>query len=176
MTVSGTNSVRAFTLIEAMIVVILMSIIAVTVMPALGNLEEARRGAAADELARMLTHARSLAMASGEPSGVSIDLDAETAQIVRIVTTGASPVAGVDALGQPELPVVFPDLFSGVELVSIVHGNGGGGSGTIWFRFDGAPQIRTSAGVLVGLFTQDAVIELSGSRTVSVRMGVGLVE
>jgi len=170
------SRLRAFTLIEAMVVVIVMSIIAVTVMPALGNLEEARRGAAADEMARLLRHARSLAMASGEPTGVAIDLTAETAQVVRIVSTGAAPTPATDALGQPERPVVFPDLYSQVELISIVHGDGSGASGTVWFRFDGVPQLRTPAGVVVGPFTQDAVVELTGARIVTVHMGTGLVE
>lgn len=176
MGISPSSTRRAFTLIEAMVVVVLMSVIAVTVLPALGNLEDARRGAAADELARMLTHARSLAMASGEPSGVEIDLGNESARLVRIASAGGSPVAAIDALGQPEQGVVFSDLYAGVELVSLIQGDGSGGSGTIWFRFDGLPQVRSSSGVLVGAFTQDAEVELSGSRTVTVRMGTGLVE
>ena len=167
---------RAFTLIEAMVVVILMSIIAVTVMPALDNLEQARRGAAADELARLLTHAQALAMASGRPTGVAIDLADHTAQIVQIASTGAAPTPATNAMGQPEQPVDFDEQYSGVELVSATHGDGSTGSGTVWFRFDGVPQTRAADGTLTGVFTQDASIELTGSRFVTVRMGAGLVE
>jgi Tfp pilus assembly protein FimT len=116
----------AFTLIEAMVVVILMSIIAVTVMPALNNLDKARQGAAADELIRLLTQARALAMASGRPVGVSIDLEEDAALIVQISAAGGPPTP--------------------------------------------------ATGALVGAFTQDATVELSGSKVVTVRRGTGLVE
>ncbi len=176
MSASRTSRSRAFTLVEAMIVVILMSIIAATVVPALGNLDEARRGAATDEVVRLLTHARALAMASGRPGGVAFDLASGSAQVVAITSSGGAPEAAADALGQPERPVLLSDLYSGVELVSIIHGDGSTASGTVWFRFDGIPQLRDAGGTLVGPFSQDAVIELSGSRTVTVRMGTGLVE
>ncbi len=172
----GSSRFRAFTLVEAMVVVILMSIIAVTVLPALGNLDEARRGAAVDEVARVLTHARSLAMASGRPSGVSFELGAETIRVMTIETTGGAPTPAADALGQPEPAVALPDLYAGVELVGITHGDGSTASGVVWFGFDGVPRLRDAGGALVGPFTQDAVVELTGSRTVSIRMGTGLVE
>lgn len=167
---------RAFTLIEAMVVVVLMSVIAVTVLPALGNLEESRRGAAAEELARLLIHARALAMASGEPTGVQIDLASDSLQLVHITSPGALPTPAIGALGQPEPAVLLSDLYPGVDIVAMTNGDGSGGSGAIWFRFDGLPQVRNTDGSLVGAFTQDARVELSGSREVYVRMGTGLVE
>ncbi|MFI4896543.1 MAG: Tfp pilus assembly protein FimT/FimU [Phycisphaerales bacterium JB059] len=170
------GSRAAFTLIEAMVVVILMSIIAVSVMPALNNLDEARRGAAADELIRLLSQARALAMASGRPMGVSVDLEDNAARIVQIAAAGAAPTPATDPMGQPEAPVRFADQYAGVELVSMTQGDGTAGSGSIWFRFDGVPQTRGADGALVGAFTQDATVELSGSQVVTVRMGTGLVE
>lgn len=166
----------AFTLIEAMVVVILMSIIAVTVMPALNNLDKARQGAAADELIRLLTQARALAMASGRPVGVSIDLEEDAALIVQISAAGDPPTPATDPMGQPEEAVRFAEQYSGVELVAMTQGDGASGSGAIWFRFDGEPQTRAADGALVGAFTQDATVELSGSKVVTVRRGTGLVE
>ncbi len=167
---------RAFTILELMVVVVLMSILAVAVLPALGSLDEARRGGAADEVERTLVLARSLAMASGEPTGVEIDLAAQRFALVRITASGASPEPALDALSQPAAPVQMGATFPQVQILSLTQGDGSGGSGTIWFRFDGAPEVRAINGTLVGPFTQDALVTLSGPRTIAVRMGAGLVE
>lgn len=167
---------RAFTILELMVVVLLMSILAVSVLPALGSLDEARLGAAVDEVERTLVHARSLAMASGEPTGVEFDLTAQTVTLVRIVSAGTPPEPALDALSQPVTPLRLPVTFPRVELISLTNGDGSSGSGTVWFRFDGAPEVRASNGSLVGPFSQDALVTLTGARSVAVRMGAGLVE
>ncbi len=52
------TSRRAFTILELMVVVLLMSILAVSVLPAMDTLADAREGAAADEVELALVRAR----------------------------------------------------------------------------------------------------------------------
>ncbi|MEZ6243508.1 MAG: prepilin-type N-terminal cleavage/methylation domain-containing protein [Phycisphaerales bacterium] len=172
----ATTRRRAFTILELMVVVLLMSILAVAVLPALASLDEARIGAAADEIERTLVLARSMAMASGEPTGADFDLTKQTVSLVRITSVGGAPEPALDALSQPVSPLRVGVTFPHVEVLSLTNGNGSGGSGAIWFRFDGAPETRAADGSLVGAFTQDAVVTLTGPKTVVIRMGAGLVE
>ncbi len=115
-------------------------------------------------------------MASGEPTGVEFDLSNQTFALVRITSAGGGPEPALDALSQPAAPVRMQAAFPRVEVLSMVDGDGSGGSGTLWFRFDGAPEVRAADGTLTGPFTQDAVVTLTGGATVTVRMGAGLVE
>lgn len=167
---------RAFTLLELTVVIVLMSIVAVTVIPALGVVDEARRGGATDHVERMLVLARSLAMAASEPTGVQFVLSDQTASLVRITSVGGAPVPALDALAQPAQPLELQASYPTAQILSITHGDGSSGSGTIWFRFDGEPEIRDASGVFVSLFTQDAAITLTGSRVITVARATGLVE
>lgn len=67
-----------FTLIELVAVIIIVGILAATVVPSLNNLSESRAAAAARQMLSDVTFARQRAIATGTPTWVVFDTDAET--------------------------------------------------------------------------------------------------
>ena len=169
-------SSRAFTLIELALVVALVGILAVSVIPALRGVSDARQAAAWRETERRFVHARTSAMAAGRAFGVRVNPVAGTFELMEVPLGAGSPGAARDPFGQPVGAWSLPASYPGTSIVGFVGGDGQSGTGTVWFGYDGAPQRRNSSGTLLGGFTQDAVVTLTGGRTVTVRQSSGLIE
>lgn len=171
-----TDARRAFTLVEVSVVVLIASILAVSVVPAMNTLAATRRAAAVDEVERRLIDARGQALARGRPYGVRIDADASTLQLLEITSAGATPTAAFDVLGVSNAAYSLREAYSGSAITSVVGGDGTTGSQTLWFGIDGTPQVRNASGVLQGSATQDAVVTLTGGGRVTVRAYTGAIE
>lgn len=167
---------RGFSLLEMVVVVVVMSVLAVTAAPSIELMFSARRGGAAAEVARTLERARTNAIATGNPSGVAVDLAGSTLTLVELTVGAVGPTVIDDPLGQPAAPVRVAELFNGVTIDRLTHGDGTSAGGTLWYGFTGTPETRDGDGGFVAEFTQDAVIELSSGAMVTIRRGSGLVE
>ena len=64
--------------------------------------------------------------------------------------------------------------FSGVS-ITLVSSEAGTGTQTFWFSHEGTPQIRNSAGALLGAWTQNATVTLSGGTSVYIHARSGAV-
>jgi len=169
-------SSRAFSLVELAVVVALLGIMAASVTPALRGVSDARQSAAWREAERRLVHARTRAMSTGRAFGVRITAASGTFELLEIPVGGGIPQGARDALGQTIPAWSLPTAYPSTAVSSFVGGDGVSGTGVVWFGHDGAPQRRNSSGALLGAFTQDAVVTLTGGRTVTVREVSGLVE
>ncbi len=167
---------RAFSLLEVTVVIVIVGILAIGVIPALGSTAGARQAAAARETHRLLTHARTFAMATGQPSGVIADASTGTLTPVYIPSGSLSVAPMRDSTGLAAESLVLADSFPGVQMLSCVGGDGSSGLVRLWFSHSGTPQVRDAAGTLTGVFTQDASASLTGGFTISVRRVSGLVE
>lgn len=175
MQASRPSSSRGVTLLEVTIVAVVLAIMAGSVVPALEQVDEARRSAAADEVARLVGFARDCATASGEPTGAEIDAEADSVTLRRIDHASGDVVAAQDFGGQDRGAVLVAERFPGVGIDAFVNGDGAGG-GTVWFAFDGTPQTRDTDGGSPADFTQDATVTLTGARVVTVVRLSGVVE
>jgi prepilin-type N-terminal cleavage/methylation domain-containing protein len=167
-----------FTLLELVVVIVLMGILAATAIPSFSAASEARGLAATREVERRLTHARSRASATGEPTGLSVDT-AGSLEFLRIASSGASPSAVPSPTGEPGGVWILPSAYPGVSVGKIIGGDGSTASSqVIWFGYDGTPELRSPSGARLGAFKQDASIILSGTGggTVRVLGGSGVVE
>ncbi|MCW5777681.1 MAG: prepilin-type N-terminal cleavage/methylation domain-containing protein [Phycisphaeraceae bacterium] len=166
----------AFSLLEVAVVIVIVGILAVGVIPALGSTTGARQAACAREVHRLLTHARTFAMTTGQPSGVIADASSSTLTSVYIPTGSMSVAPLRTSTGATVDPLVLSSSFPNVEILSCVGGDGSTGLIRLWFSHSGIPQTRDAGGTLTGSFTQDASISLTGGFTISVRRVSGLVE
>lgn len=167
---------RAFTLIELAIVIAVVGLFAVSAIPAMDTLTQTRRLSAVREVERRLVTMRATAIATGQPAGIAVDTGEQTLQGVTIAPGGGPPVAITAATGEPEAPLSMPAEFPGVEITGLLSGDGLGADTTLWFSFEGEPQLRAGDGSLLGGFSQDAWIELTGGGKVHIRRGSGLIE
>lgn len=158
---------RAFTLIEVVVVSVILAILAVTVIPAFNTVEAARRTAAVDEIARLLTVIRAHTMATGDAAGVAIDGDTCTPLRVNTAGVATEPIPGPLGVDRPALNIVVS--FPGVEITSVTLGDGTVGDGTIWFNYDGTPILRDANLNESGPATVDTLIEVTGGERVRVR-------
>ncbi len=165
---------RGFTMVELVVVVVIMGIVSASVIPAMSNVRTMREGAARDDLVRMFEVAKGLAVASGMPHGLAIDLERSTITVVLINELGAVETEIDPLTGRArsiDLGVVYP----GVELVSFRNGDGVGGTGTVWFDFEASPHMRSQAGVFEELNTLEAIVELGSGEQVAVYPYSGMV-
>lgn len=165
---------RAFSLLEMAMVIMITAILAASAIPAMSSMSTARQGAAAEEVERRIVNARSRALAEGRPFGVTIDTTAHTLRTMTIATTGAVPTPATDALGQPEAAFNLAATFSGVQF-TVVSSEAGSGTQTFWFSHEGTPQARNASGALVGSWTQNAVVTVTGDVSVYVQARSGAV-
>jgi prepilin-type N-terminal cleavage/methylation domain-containing protein len=166
---------RGFTLLEMGIVVIVVAIVSVTVVPAWNSLTGTRQAAAGEEVERRLVAARSQAVSQGRPIGLHIDPATDTVLFYTITATGAAPTVLTMVDGQPDPGVNLAVVYPGADVTSVINGSGVAGAATLWFGFDGAPELRNAAGALTGAWTSDAIITLAGGSTVTVRRATGMV-
>ncbi len=172
---SGRRCRRGFTLLEMGIVVIVVAIVSVSVVPAWNSLTGTRQAAAGEEVERRLVAARSQAVSQGRPIGLHIDPATDTILYYTITATGAAPSVLVMVDGQPDPGVNLATVYPGADVTSVINGSGVSGAATLWFGFDGAPELRNAAGTLTGPWTSDATITLAGGSTVTVRRATGMV-
>ncbi|MBZ0171500.1 MAG: prepilin-type N-terminal cleavage/methylation domain-containing protein, partial [Phycisphaerales bacterium] len=167
---------RAFSLVEVITVAVIMGILAVSVIPAFSTIEGARGAAAADEIARLLSVARAHATATGDATGVAVNVADESITPLRInsAATATEPIPG--ALGVDRPALIVTATFPGVALTSVTLGDGTIGDGTIWFGHDGTPRLRDANLDDTGPATTDSVIELTGGELVRVRRLSGAIE
>lgn len=163
-----------FSLVELMVVVGIIGVLAVCVAPALSQLSGAREEAAIRDVERLFTQARTRAMGTGEPTGVTVDTDAGTLQLISISGPGKSPAPAPDASGGPSPLWVLEAMYPGVKFGAFTNGDGQA-TGTVWFAYDGTPQIRGTSGEIMSNFGVDGSLVV-GSATVYVRKTTGLVE
>ena len=166
---------NGFTLVELMFVVLIMGVITASVVPAMDNVRTMRRGAARDDLSRMLMVARGRAAASGRPHGLRIDLTGSTLTVIEVSVTGGIQ-ADRDPLSGNDRTLDLGVTYSGVALSDMTNGDATRGSGIIWFDFEGVPHTRDSDGSYLGINTQEAVVTLDSGQSVVVHPYTGMVE
>lgn len=167
---------RGFTILEMGVVVVVIGIVSVTVVPAFNSLTGTRQAAAAEEVERRLVMARSLAVSEGHPVGVRIDPAADTVQFWTIASFGATPAVMTMFDGQADPLVKLSTTYPGADVTSVVNGAGVSGAATLWFGYDGTPELRSAAGALTGSWTADAVVTAAGGSVVTVRKATGMVQ
>jgi len=170
----------AYSLIELLIVIAIMGIIAVTAMPALSSARTATVASLADRINFELMQARARAMSQGVPHALRITNVSIDPLWIPVIGQPIEPV--FSSLGTAIEPIPFEDYGPGV-IRQVFSGNASTSLPlTIWFSIDGEPQIRDSNGVLVGTWTNDAVIEVGSLtsnttlHTITIRRLSGLVE
>jgi prepilin-type N-terminal cleavage/methylation domain-containing protein len=173
---TDTSRRAGFTLLEVMTVVILIGIMSATVIPSLAGVRDARAAAAAVEARRLIALAREHAMLSGEPSAAAIDPDDESIALQWIDSETGTIEPMPDALGAGRPAVRLDRSFAGAGIASFSDGAGTPGPGTVWFGFDGVPEVRNESGVLLGIASSDSVLAMDDGSTVTVRRGSGLIE
>jgi len=176
MTPPTTPSRPAFTLLEATLSIVLMSILAIAVLPAISMIDCANQGSARNEALRILTRAQSNAMTTGQPTAVAIDVPTSTLTLLWIPAESA-PIAPLpDPMGQPTPATHITDTFKGASILDFIDAQGVPGSATVWFAFDAVPELRDPAGVLIGPAPQDALLTLSTQQPITISAASGLIE
>lgn len=168
---------RGFTLVELVAVAVIAAILAVSVIPGFATIDGARRAAAADEAARICTLARAHATATGDVTGVLLELADQTLAPIRIDRADQSaiePLPGPLGQGRPTLSITA--RFPGVSIASVTLGDARQASGAIWFGYDGTPRLRDADLRDIGPATHDALIEFTGGERVRVRRLSGAIE
>jgi len=161
-------------MVELVVVMVIMGVVSVSVIPAVSNVRTMREGAARDDLVRMIEVAKGLAVASGMPHGLRIDLESSEVSVVLIDDLGGV-VMQTDPLTGRARSVHLGVVYPGVELFSFRNGDGVGGTGTIWFDFESSPHTRSDSGVFEELNTLEAIVELSSGEQVAVYPYSGMV-
>jgi type II secretory pathway pseudopilin PulG len=167
---------RAYTLVELLGVLSIAGVVALTAAPAVDRLARARHGALETETRRMLLLARAHAMATGQPTGLTIDPVADKLAIVRIDAPGGAPSALPGPTGAAADEFDINARLSGADIIAVTGGDGAAGAQTLWFGYAGAPERRSPAGARLGDWSQDATIALSGGHTITIRRTTGAIE
>lgn len=168
-----TRTRHAFTLVELVIVVTVTGILAATAIPALSSWSASSVHAARRELSRVLSFARSNAIATSRPTGVGFSADGRTLSLVWTASPGATPESLPDLFGMPTAPLTL-GAGLGVPEMNAVLGDGASGECTLWFGHDGTP--RSSHLSSATIWTSDARITLGAESTITVRRGTGVIE
>lgn len=168
-------SPRAFTLIELILSITVISILAASAAPALRTLSATREGAAAGELRRLLQTARSTAVSSGRPAGLACAQDSTLARLT-IENPDDPPTTLASPLGEPFETFSLPSLFPEVRITQARSGLGDIGSVTFWFAEDGTPHSRTPNGAERPAWTTDGAITLTGGTQIFIRRVSGAIE
>ncbi len=161
---------------ELLVVVVIMGIVAVSATPVMSQSIEARQAAARDEVIRLLEYARGRAIATGFPAGVRVDTSDSTIRLLTINDAGAV-VDLSDPINGESMIANLPREFAEVLISSYVNGDGGSGTGTVWFDYQAEPHTRDDvSGVFDAFFIQNATITLSTGTRVVIHADSGFVE
>lgn len=162
-----TSRRHALTIVELLSAVIILSIIAVTAIPAWSHASEARIASVADRVEMAALQARTFAINTGVPHGLQVA--STSIQSVYLPIAAASPVATRDGMNQPTPAITFLEEQPGA-LKSCVAGDGATSFPfTIWFSHNGVPQLRASDGTLIGNASSDVVINIGSTDDNDVR-------
>lgn len=158
---------HAFTILELLAAITILSIIAVTAIPAWSHASEARIASAADRVEMAALQARTCAINTGIPHGLQVT--STSIQSVYLPNASGAPVATKDGMNQSTSAITFIEETPGA-LKSCVAGDGTTSFPfTIWFSHDGVPQLRNSSGTLISNATSDVVINIGSSDDNDVR-------
>jgi prepilin-type N-terminal cleavage/methylation domain-containing protein len=167
------SSRRGITLLEVIVTVVIMAIMAAAMIgPSSRAIADTRRVGAENEILQTLITARSRAIATGRPNGVTI-ITSPTPTVTPVVLSGTTVSTRTDALepvpaaSRYQIQSRYPGVTMSVSGMS---------SSTIWFGIDGTPELRGSNGLRTGTATSDASIQVVGGSTIVVRAVSGLVE
>jgi Tfp pilus assembly protein FimT len=173
---SSSAGIRAYTIIELLLIVVIMGIVASSAIPVMNQSVQARQGASRDEVVRLLEFARGRAIAGGVPAGVVVDTGNGTLSLVPLDSGGAITNI-VDPIDGQSKQTNLGSEYAGVLISSMVNGDGNSGNGTIWFDFQAEPHTRNEVtGVFDAVFSQNATISLSTGTQIVVYAGSGMVE
>ena len=170
------SPVRGFTLTELLIVMVLLSILSATAIPALGRLDDAQRSGLLNECERLVMLSRSRAISTGIPSGLEFDLTEQRVAMISLQTdsTGVEPVTragtGTDYISRAN---AFPG--AAIELAGPVDAPVSLGTTTLWFDFDGTPQQRQADGESPVALTNEFVIQIVDGPRLTVAPYTGMV-
>lgn len=144
------RSRAAFTLVELIAVLVLMSILAVSSVPVIDKVGQVRERVLANEIASTLRYTRQLAVASGFTIGLQLQADDQIASLLRIDDEGTigayTPLGGSDTGVQPLLgdqSASFSELQFGEDDLALA---GLDAPDAIWFDFSGVPHTRSASG------------------------------
>lgn len=165
----------AFTLLEVMIVIVVMSILAIGVVPALSSASGAQSAGAAHEVERVLLLARAKAMATSTPHAVRLETSPSSLQLCwRNPTSG--DVEGAIANDGQEWPVqLLSGRFGNARITSVEVDGLSSVPSLVWFGFNGLPQTRSDDGDFVANATRNAAITISDGSVVTVVAKTGAV-
>jgi len=167
---------RGYTLLELLLIIVIMGILGASAIPVMNQSTQARQGASRDEVVRLFEFARGRAMASGVPSGVVVDTNADTLGLVTLSLAGDI----VDMVDPVDGGIKFTNLaneYAGVAINSFVNGDGNSGDGTVWFDFRSEPHVRNeNSGVFDSVFSQNATMTLSTGTLIVIHSYSGLIE
>ena len=165
----------AFTLLEVMIVIVVMSILAIGVVPALSSASGAQSAGAAHEVERVLLLARAKAMATSTPHAVRLETSPSSLQLCwRNPTSG--DVEGAIANDGQEWPVqLLSGRFGNARITSVEVDGLSSVPSVVWFGFNGLPQTRSDDGDFIANATRNAAITISDGSVVTVIAKTGAV-
>ncbi len=168
---------RGFTLIEFIAVIVLVSILSVTISPALRALDNMAHVGLKNEIARKLALARANAMSTGSPTGLRFNTPAQSFDLLYINTTGDPPAAlpGPSGADDGSSSLIIASLFPGASLTD-ADLDDADTYDTLWYDFQGEPHFRAADGTYVSPITRDAVITVSGPNTLTIRMTTGAIQ
>jgi prepilin-type N-terminal cleavage/methylation domain-containing protein len=162
------------TLIEVMVVVVIMSILSATALPAFSMLRDATQSAAVREFRRLLEYARSHAASSGVPTGVLVNVEKDSINLQVFQNGSLEQVPSGTGGFMSEL--LIADVYDGADLTSITGGVSAAAGESLWFSFDGTPHVRTTTGTLVHTLESTVVYVFADGSTVRVHPVGGMIE
>lgn len=160
----------AFTLVELIAVMVIVGVLAAVAVPAISTTPTMRARVACRELARDLAFARVRSITTGVAHWVTFNTTADMYAMLAESTTTPGR-SGATAYIEPSTGVAFTRTlntgdFAGVDLLSVTLGTGA----ELGFDWRGRPLDSTST-----LLTSQGIITLSGSQSVTIEPGTGLV-
>jgi prepilin-type N-terminal cleavage/methylation domain-containing protein len=157
---------RAFSLIELVAVIVIVSILAVTAAPVVSSLAGVRRSVAARHLLRDLAFARQYAVATGTGTWVVIDAPDRWSVLVEDPSSPGRAGAGpMSDSGRPMVVELGVNDYAGVQIDSAVFDAGA----EIGFDYLGRPLTGDDE-----FLVAQGVVTLTGDRRVLVEPVTGL--
>lgn len=169
----------AFTLVELIAVLVVMSILAISSVPVIDRVGQIRERVLANEIASTLRYTRQLAVASGGTIGLQLVAEEQVARLLHIDDQASivayTPPGGSDAGSQTllgEHAAVFSEFQFSEDDLTLA---GFDSPDTLWFDFSGAPHTRSESGASPDLLS-DAMRITVGTYTVTLYPLTGYTE